>query len=117
MNLPEEYRDLVEGYLASLEPTCAQIDALALALVQDQVERLAELRAIAHKLAGNGASFGFPEITDAAKAVTLSARAYAAQPAGNLGPVAERARALAAVCRRACARADAGARSEFTDPR
>ncbi len=106
MNLPEEYRDLVEGYLESLEATRAELEALADALARDDGAALPALRAIAHKLAGNGASFGFPEITEAAKAVTRAARAFMEAPALGSAGVADRARALARVC--------ATVRSEFT---
>ena len=74
MNLPAEYHDLVEGYLQSLDETGLVLGELVEEVGIDPDSALPELRALAHKLAGNGASFGFPEISETAKEVTRAAR-------------------------------------------
>ncbi|MEL6543504.1 MAG: Hpt domain-containing protein [Myxococcota bacterium] len=104
MNLPAEYHDLVEGYLESLAETGLLLAELVEELCVEPDKALPELRALAHKLAGNGASFGFPEISEAAKEVTLAARGFS--QARNTGSqrVVDRARELQRVCENARSR-------------
>ncbi|MEM6730976.1 MAG: Hpt domain-containing protein [Myxococcota bacterium] len=96
MELPDEYRDLVHGYLTSLETTIVELET-RLSHAEIDLDELDALREIAHKLAGNGASFGFPDITEQAKKVTAGARAYAAR-SGAFDTVSTATRALVVAC-------------------
>lgn len=93
MTLPEEYRDLVLDYVASLVPIARELDLWA-AELEEYGAWVKEIRETAHKLAGNGASFGFPEITARAKGVTESARRLR-EEGGTHAELAAAARALA----------------------
>ncbi|MEO1175321.1 MAG: Hpt domain-containing protein [Myxococcota bacterium] len=92
MSLPDEYRDLVAAYVESLEPVAQSLAAWARRLEAEGVG-VQEIRELAHKLAGNGASFGFPEITEGAKRVTESARLLR-EDGGSAAEVVAHARSL-----------------------
>jgi len=58
-------------------------------------ESLAELRTEAHRLAGSGGAYGFPSITDAARALQGAIDAYASDPASaDAGRIDSRLAAL-----------------------
>jgi chemotaxis protein histidine kinase CheA len=67
--LEAELEALRRGWLDRLEGRLLEIDRGALALSAAVADRAAveSLRLLLHRLAGTGASFGFPEVTHAAR--------------------------------------------------
>lgn len=60
--------DLQQQYLASLTAKIDELKTLGRALQHGSTEAEALVRTLAHSLHGSGATFGFPQITDAARA-------------------------------------------------
>ncbi len=102
MSFANDYSDLIAEYRQSLVETHRDVLRLARQLDAGDDSGMSELRAIAHKLAGNGASFGFPEITTAAKSLTAAALELR-ERGGSAAAVGEAAAVLAHVCSRAAA--------------
>ena len=86
--------DLVEMYVAEL-PT--RVDAIQSALRQGDLDTLTRL---SHQMKGSAGGYGFPQITDAARAVELDCKAKA-----DLAKITDEVRALADLCARARAKA------------
>lgn len=86
--------DLVEMYVAEL-PT--RVDAITAALRQGDLDTLTRL---SHQMKGSAGGYGFPQITDAARAVELDCKAKA-----DLAKITDEVRALADLCARARAKA------------
>lgn len=60
---------LIRDYIASLQKRIERLSALHGKLAEGNVKTDENIRLIAHSLHGSGTSFGFPEITEAGKAV------------------------------------------------
>jgi HPt (histidine-containing phosphotransfer) domain-containing protein len=85
-----DMKEIVHEFVAELPERTAAIEAALASADKDT------LRRFAHQLAGSGGGFGFPSITNAARAVEQSI--LERQPDGTLG---ERVAELVALCRRA----------------
>lgn len=70
--------ELLKQYIASLRQRIGRIDSLQAKLEEGNSKADENIRLLAHSLHGSGASFGFPEISEAASAVEHAA-------AGELG--------------------------------
>jgi len=86
----EDMVELVEMFVEELPD---RISALEKALAEQDLETLAGL---AHQLKGAAGGYGFPSITDAARAAELTSKA-----ADDLEKLASEVEAIAELCRRA----------------
>jgi CheY-like chemotaxis protein len=60
--------ELIQQYIESLKKRLEKVSSLALKLAEGNSKADENIRLIAHSLHGSGASFGFPEISEAANA-------------------------------------------------
>jgi chemotaxis protein histidine kinase CheA len=61
--------DLKQFYRSALHTRIEALETAATTMEADPAGALATIRRLAHSLRGNGATYGYPQITDAAHAV------------------------------------------------
>jgi chemotaxis protein histidine kinase CheA len=98
-DVEQQLAALRQGYAERLPERAARLEADVAALVERWDDAAAgELRRALHNLAGSGATYGFPEVSRAARAgEDACAAAIAADPAGAVAAKAALQRAVAAL--------------------
>ncbi len=78
VDISEKLKILLNNYRSQLPQRLSEIEALWLSICQQVAaeDEINELYRIVHSLAGSGASFGFSELSKAAKAFELQIKPY-----------------------------------------
>ncbi|MFC4350344.1 Hpt domain-containing protein [Fodinicurvata halophila] len=66
-------RELQRGFLERTDGEIAELESLYAGETLDRAEALASIERIAHRIAGGGGTFGFPELSTAAEALEQAA--------------------------------------------
>ena len=78
--MEQRLAQLRQGYAENLSERIAEIDAAVTAYAgaangKDATSKLGDVQAFTHKIAGSGATFGFPEITDVSRSMEVACKA------------------------------------------